>query len=94
MRLLLARNSSYKIKRDHGGISAITMEIPTRLVDVIARMPGVLSVSKDVQLTAAQAAPPVSGELLQQTLGRYLGHRRVQHQQQKAGFLDDEACCQ
>ena len=52
-----------------GLMSALAMELPKGAIDAMSRTPGVVSISIDAPIQGQQAVMPITGTLLQQTLG-------------------------
>ena len=69
LRTAFGLRANFKIKREMGRLSALAMELPQNAIDGMLRTPGVLSVSIDAPIQGQQAVMPITGELLQQTLG-------------------------
>ena len=44
------KDLGFKVKREHGGISAFTFDAPVGMLDRIAAIPGVLGVSIDAEI--------------------------------------------
>src|SRR6185503_1622624 len=68
------KDLGFKVKREHGGISAFTFDAPVGMLDRIAAIPGVLGVSMDAEiggdlLGVVATVPITSGTLLRDTLG-------------------------
>src|SRR5262245_25579037 len=58
------------VPREHGVISALTLEVPVKLLDKLADMPGVISVSIDAPVGSNQAVvPTTNGDMLRDDLG-------------------------
>src|SRR4051794_28594577 len=49
-----SKGAGRTLRREHGLISALTLDIPAKLVDTLAEAPGVLSVSIDAPLQGQQ----------------------------------------
>src|SRR5688572_3024748 len=66
------KDLGFKVKREHGGISAFTLNAPVGMLDRIAAIPGVLGVSVDAEiggdlLGGLLTVPTTSGTLLRDT---------------------------
>ncbi|MBI4486820.1 MAG: hypothetical protein HY655_12485, partial [Acidobacteria bacterium] len=64
------RGQGHRVVREHPGISAVTLELPAKALDALAREDGVLGVSLDAPVKShSDSGVPVSGVLVAQTLG-------------------------
>src|SRR5262245_2581850 len=58
------------VPREHGVISALTLEVPVKLLDKLADMPGVLSVSIDAPVGSDTAVvQTTNGEMIRHEIG-------------------------
>src|SRR4051812_15066262 len=56
-----SKGAGRKLRREHGLISALTLDIPANAVDALAQAPGVLSVSIDAPIAGEQLGSLVGG---------------------------------
>ena len=55
------KDLGFKVKREHGGISAFTFDAPVGMLDRIAAIPGVLGVSIDAEIGSDLLGVPDHG---------------------------------